>query len=74
MVTRGRIPTAGGLAMAVALPMPIETPAELVGHCREPMALTIPEVVLRQRAGLARRGGDPPGAPARIWDAMRRCA
>ncbi len=61
---------AGGGKLA-GLPMPIETPGDLIRHCRE-HGLTIPEVVLANertwrddaaiRAGL--RG---------IWDAMRQC-
>ena len=58
-------------ARAVALPMPIESAADLLRHCRE-NGLSIPEVVLRNerawRSDEAIRAG-----LLRIWGAMRDC-
>lgn len=58
-------------ARAVALPMPIESAADLLRHCRE-SRLSIPQVVLRNerawRSDEAIRAG-----LIRIWEAMRDC-
>ncbi len=68
VVREGEAP--GGLHPA-ALPMPIETPADLVRHCRE-HGLTIPEVVLANERTWRDDRGDPRGLLG-IWDVMKRC-
>jgi L-serine dehydratase len=60
----------GGHRLA-ALPMPIETPADLVGHCRA-HGLTIPEVV-RANERVWRDDRAIREGLQRIWDTMRRC-
>ena len=60
-----------GGATSERLPLPIETPSDLVRHCRE-QGMTIPEVVLTNertwRDDAAIRRG-----LATIWETMRRC-
>src|SRR5436190_1847042 len=60
----------GGQRLA-ALPMPIETPADLAGHCRA-HGLTIPEVV-RANERVWRDDRAIGEGLRRIWDTMRRC-
>jgi len=69
-VVREGDPDGGG--RLAGLPMPIETPADLVRHCRA-HALTIPEVV-RANERTWRTDREIDDGLAGLWDAMRRCA
>ena len=55
----------------VALPLPAETAAELLQHCRE-QGLTIPEVVRRNESAW-RSPEEVSAGLGRIWAAMREC-
>jgi len=59
-------------ARAVALPMPIDSAADLLRHCRE-SGLTIPEVV-RRNEQTWRSDAEIDAGLDRIWTAMRDCA
>ena len=69
-VVREGDPDGGG--RVANLPMPIESPADLVRHCRS-RNLTIPEVV-RANERTWRTDEAIDAGLAGLWDAMRRCA
>jgi L-serine dehydratase len=68
VVQEGEAPGGRG---AVRLPLPIDTAADLLGHCRT-HGLTIPEVVRRNEAAW-RSAGEVGDSLRQLWEAMRAC-